>query len=95
MQFFMLHASVDNTYITPIWFFLLMRVQRRRLLENFRFLSDRCHSDARFLGYRVSRTHILRDACFPTHISLGMRVSHYISDTRLPTHISLEMRVPH
>ena len=26
---------------------------------------------------RVSRTHIPRDACFPAHISLGMRVSHH------------------
>ena len=37
---------------------------------------DRCHSDMCFPGYRVSRTHIPRDACFPAHISLGMRVSH-------------------
>ena len=29
-----------------------------------------------FPGMRVSRTHIPRDACFPAHISLGMRVSH-------------------
>ena len=28
----------------------------------------RCHRDACFLGYRVSRTHIPRDACFPAHI---------------------------
>ena len=27
-------------------------------------------------GMSVSRTHIPRDACFPAHISLGMRVSH-------------------
>ena len=36
----------------------------------------RCHRDACFPGYCVSRTHIPRDACFPAHISLGMRVSH-------------------
>ena len=30
----------------------------------------RCHSDICFPGYRVSRTHIPRDACFPAHISL-------------------------
>ena len=30
----------------------------------------RCHRDACFPGYRVSRTHIPRDACFPAHISL-------------------------
>ena len=39
-------------------------------------LNSRCHRDACFPGYRVSRTHIPRDACFPAHISLGMRVSH-------------------
>ena len=31
----------------------------------------RCHSDMCFLGYRVSRTHIPRDACFPAHVSHG------------------------
>ena len=36
----------------------------------------RCHSDMCFPGYRVSRTHIPRDVCFPANISLGMRVSH-------------------
>ena len=29
-----------------------------------------------FPGMRVSRTHIPKDTCFPTHISLGIRVSH-------------------
>ena len=29
-----------------------------------------CHRDACFSGYHVSRTHIPRDAYFPTHISL-------------------------
>ena len=36
----------------------------------------RCHRDMCFPGMRVSHTHIPRDACFPAHISLGMRVSH-------------------
>ena len=40
---------------------------------------DRCHRDACFPGYRVSRTHIPRDACFPEHISL--------------THLSLQVIV--
>ena len=31
---------------------------------------NRCHRDACFPGYCVSRTHIPRDACFPAHISL-------------------------
>ena len=39
-------------------------------------------SETGVIGIRVSpgivfpRTHIPRDACFPAHISLGMRVSH-------------------
>ena len=41
-----------------------------------RLLQTRCHRDMCFPGMRVSRTHIPRDACFPTHISLGIRVSH-------------------
>ena len=31
---------------------------------------SRCHRDACFPGYCVSRTHIPRDACVPAHISL-------------------------
>ena len=38
-------------------------------------LTNRCHSDMCFPGYRVSRTHIPKDPCFPAHISLGIRVS--------------------
>ena len=35
-----------------------------------RLCENRCHRDACFPGYRVSRTYIPRDACFPAHISL-------------------------
>ena len=45
----------------------------------------RCHRDMCFPGMRVSRTHIPRDVCFPTHISLGIRVSHAFSDMCFPT----------
>ena len=47
-------------------------------------IPDRCHRDACFPGYRVSRTHIPRDACFPAHISLMHLCSTSHSDICFP-----------
>ena len=47
-------------------------------------ITYRCHRDACFLGYRVSCTHIPRDACFPAHISLMHLCSTSHSDICFP-----------
>ena len=44
----------------------------------------RCYRDACFPGYRVSRTHIPRDTCFPAHISLMDLCSTSHSDICFP-----------
>ena len=56
--------------LLPTAFSALDKFNRRSMLP----VSQGCVSQ--FPGYRVSRTHIPRDACFPAHISLGIRVSH-------------------
>ena len=56
----------------------------------------RCHRDMCFPGMRVSRTHIPKDACFPAHISLGMRVSHqgYVFPCMIYNHIiSIDVKI--
>ena len=42
-----------------------------------------CHSDMCFPGMHVSHTHIPRDACFPTYISLMQQLATSHSDIRM------------
>ena len=52
----------------------------------------RCHRDMCFPGIRVSRAHIPRDACFPTHISLKQQLATSHSDMCVPGKcVSLEI----
>ena len=44
----------------------------------------RYHWDMCFPGMRISRTHIPRDACFPTHISLKQQLATSHSDMCVP-----------
>ena len=45
---------------------------------------SRCYRDMCFPGMCVSRTHIPRDACFPTHISLKQQLATNHSDICVP-----------
>ena len=72
-----LHENLQTKWYVKLKFSVEISMRLYKIVKWWR-----CHRDMCFPGMRVSCTHIPRDACFPTHISLGMHVS--------PTHISLK-----